>query len=55
MRAVMVRAWTITTQDTARRETPYSSAMADRATKTIDMLMTIVTNEMAMATKARHL
>ena len=51
----MTSDWTITTQLTARRVTPKSSAIGDRATNTIDMLNTIVTKEMAMAVKALHL
>ena len=55
MRALIVSACAITTQVTARRVMPKSSAIADSATNTIDMLITIVTNEMPMAVKAHHL
>ena len=52
--ALMTRDCTMTTQLTAPRVTPKSSAMADRATNTMVMLNTMVTKEMAIAMKARH-
>ena len=53
--AQMVSPWAITTQDTAPSVTPKSSAIAASATNTMDMLMTMVTNEIAMTPNARHL
>ncbi len=47
--------WMITTQLTARSVTPKSSAIADKATKTIDIENTIVTNEIEIAVNALHL
>ena len=52
--ALIVSACATTTHVTARSVIPKSSAIADSATKTIDMLITIVTNEMPMALNANH-
>ena len=53
--ALIVSAWAMTTQLTARSVTPKSSAMSESATNTIDWLSTCVTNEMPMAMNAVHL
>ena len=53
--ALIVSACAITTHVTDRNVIPKSSAIADRATKTIDMLITIVTNETPTALNASHL
>jgi hypothetical protein len=51
----MVKPWAMTTQETERRVTSKWSAISDSPTKTIDMLATMVTNEIAIAAKAFHL
>ena len=53
--ALIVNACAITTQETSRSVTPKSSAIEERATNTIDMLITCVKKEMAIALKAHHL
>jgi len=53
--ALIVSAWAMTTQVTARSVTPKSSAMEESATKTMDMLITCVKNEIPMAVNAFHL
>ena len=52
--ALIVSACATTTHVTARSVIPKSSAIAESATKTIDMLITIVTNEMPIALNANH-
>ena len=53
--ALIVSACATTTQETSRSVTSKSSAMAERATNTIEMLITWVTKAMPMALKAHHL
>ena len=53
--ALIVSACAITTQVTARSVIPKSSAIAERATNTMEMLITMVTKEIPMAVKANHL
>ncbi len=55
IRALIVSACAITTHVTDRSVIPKSSAIADSATKTIDMLITCVTNATPIALNASHL
>ena len=45
----------MTTQLAERSDTPKSSAIADRATNTIGIVITMVKNDSAIAKNARHL
>ena len=53
--ALIVSACAITTQETSRSVTPKSSAIEESATNTIEMLITCVKKEIAIALKAHHL
>ena len=55
MNALIVSACAMTTHATVRSVTSKSSAIASSARKTMDMLMTMVKNEIPIAPKARHL
>ena len=54
-RALITSASLMTTQLAERSDTPKSSAIADRATNTIDIVITMVKNDSAIAKNARHL
>jgi len=53
-KALTIRASTMTTQPTAPSVVPKSSAMAGSTRNTIELAMTVVMNDRAIAAKAYH-